>query len=414
MKDKLLPSLRKDVDYFPTTENDQTLIVLSDKKGIAQSPIAISQEMFSVFYILEGNITEQQFRDFFGNEFGAEATNVILQNISQLDEMGFLDSPKYHDILLQYHREYETQPYRPMLTLGHSYPEDKNDFMKYMEDLFQKNISKNTKKNYRGIIAPHLDLSLADYSHRIYAASYNAISESDADTFVIFGTSHFAMTNYFMFTQKRYNTPLVTIENDNEIVNEISKRLNGMEKLDKDFDNFTIDDDAHRWEHSIEYAAVMISYVFRNRKIKIIPILTGSFFEYIHNHQQPAENPLIAKTLQVIKEVISEKNRNVCWISSVDFSHIGNKFGDEFDAKTKLEECEREDKISISHILKANYKEFFQKGIYDQDKWKICGLSPIYSQMLAMDTQQGDLLDYNQWYEEQTKSAVTIAAIGLE
>ncbi len=413
MKDKLLPSLRKDLDYFPTTENDQTLIVLSDKKGIAQFPIAISQEMFSVFYILEGNITEQQFRETFGNEFGAEATDVILQNLSQLDEMGFLESPKFQEKLLQYHREYKDQPFRPMLTIGHSYPEDKNEFMKFMEHLFQKNISTNIKKNYRGIIAPHLDLSLTDYSHRVYAASYDAISESDADTFVIFGTSHFAMTNYFMFTQKRYNTPLGIIENDNEIVNEISKRLNGIEKLDKDFDNFTINDDAHRWEHSVEYAAVMLSYIFRNRKIKIIPILTGSFFEYIHNHQQPIENPLIATTLQVIKEVLSEKNRNVCWISSADFSHFGNKFGDDFDAKTKLEECIKEDSILIKNIFKGNYKEFFQKGIIDQDKWKVCGFSPIYSQMLAMDTKQGELLDYNQWYEEPTKSAVSIAAIGL-
>ena len=414
MKDKLLPSLRKDLDYFPTTENDEILIVLSDKKGIAQNPIAISQEMLSVFYILEGNITEQQFRKAFGKEFGAEATDVILQNVYKLDEMGFLESPKFQEKLLQYHKKYELQAFRPMLTIGHSYPEDKNEFMKFMEDLFQKKVSKNTKKDYRGIIAPHLDMSLSDYSHRVYAASYDAISESDADTFVIFGTSHFVMTNYFMFTHKPYQTPLGTLGIDTEIINEISQKMNRMEKLDKDFDNFTINEDAHRWEHSIEYSAMMLSYVFRNRKIKIIPILVGSFFEYIHNHKQPTENPLIVETLQAIKEVLSEHKRNVCWISSVDFSHFGNKFGDEFDAKTKLDECIKEDSISIRHILNGDYKAFFQKGIFDQDKWKICGLSPIYSQMLAMDTKQGELLDYNQWYEDATKSAVTIAAIGLE
>lgn len=411
-----IPRLRKDLDIRPIKHENKDLILLNDRKSIAKSPVVVTPEMFSILYFLEENITETTFREVFRQEFKIENVDSILEQIKELDEMGFLESDRLRELLKQDENQYLMALTRPMITAGTSYPQEINEFLEFMDKLFQTNISTNNNKKHRGIIAPHLDLSLEEHSHRVYAAAYNSVSESDADTYIIFGTSHFAFSSYFMFTEKAYSTPLGNLEIDNELLKnifEISTNAFGDDYL-KLIKIRQIDEQAHRWEHSIEYAAVILSYLNLNKKIKILPILVGSFHEFLITKKQPTDDNLIQQFLEIIGNVANNSGKKICWISSVDFSHIGLKFGDEFDAIDKLEECEHEDKISINAITSLNPQIFFEKAIFDQDKWKLCGLSPIYSQMIAMQPKSATLLDYNLWYEKDTKSAVTIAAISLD
>lgn len=416
MFDGIIPKLRKDLDIRPIKHEDKDLVLLNDRKAIAKYPIVVTPEMFSILYFLEENITENTFREVFRQEFKIENADNILEQIKELDDMGFLESEKLQDLLKQDESQYLMSISRPMITAGTSYPDDKDEFLLFMDKLFKKKISDQNDKNSKGIIAPHLDLSLEDYSHRIYAAAYDAISQSDAETFIIFGTSHFAFSSYYMFSEKHYETQMGNMEIDLDLLKaifELSTNSFGDDYL-KLIKVRQIDEQAHRWEHSIEYSAIILSYLFRNKKIKILPILVGSFHEFLISKKQPADDELISRFLEIIREVVENSGKKVCWISSVDFSHIGLKFGDEFDALDKLEECEYEDKITINTLTSINNQAFFQKAILDQDKWRICGLTPVYSQIIAMKPHKADLLDYNQWYEKDTKSAVTIAAIKLD
>lgn len=416
MFEGIIPKLRKDLDIQPIKYENQDLILLHDRKSIAKAPVVVTPELFTILYFLEENLTEELFREVFRREFKIDNVDNILHQIKELDDLGFLESEKLRELLKQDEARYQNATERPMITAGRSYPETKEDFLEFMENLFQKRISNNSKKNSRGIIAPHLDLSLQDFSHRVYAAAYDAISQTEADTYIIFGTSHFAFSSYYMFTEKPYSTPLGKLEIDLDLLKQIFEQSTNV--MGDNYLNLLrtrqIDEQAHRWEHSIEYAAVMLSYINQNRKIKILPILVGSFHEFLIKKQNPIEENLISQFLDIIGKVASNSGKRICWISSVDFSHIGLKFGDEFDAIDKLDECEWEDKIYINSITSLKPDLFFEKAILDQDKWRICGLSPIYSQMIAMKPQTAKLLDYNQWYEKETKSAVTIAAINFD
>lgn len=416
MFEGIIPKLRKDLDIRPIKHENQDFILLHDRKSIAKSPVVVTPEMFAILYFLEENLTESTFREVFRREFKIDNVDNILQQIKELDDLGFLESEKLHELLKQDEAQYLMATERPMITAGQSYPKSKDEFLEFMNNLFQKNIASINNKNSRGIIAPHLDLSLQDYSHRVYAAAYDAISQTNADTYIIFGTSHFAFSSFYMFTEKPYKTPLGNLEIDLELQKQI------FEQSTNAFgDNYLnlirirqVDEQAHRWEHSIEYAAVLLSYLNQNRQIKILPILVGSFYEFLVKKQMPNQDILIQQFLEIINKIVANSDKKICWISSVDFSHIGPKFGDRFDAIDKLEECEWEDKISINSILSLKPDLFFEKAIFDQDKWRICGLSPIYSQMIAMQPQTAKLLDYIQWYEKETKSAVSIAAISLD
>jgi AmmeMemoRadiSam system protein B len=143
-----------------------------------------------------------------------------------------------------------------------------------------------------------------------------------------------------------------------------------------------------------------------------LPILVGSPYEFILNGKLP-ENEKINNILKTLKYVVEQSNKRVMFIASVDFAHVGRKFGDEFDAETVLEQLEIEDKLLIHSIEDGNKITFFEKIIADKDKWKICGVSSIYALMQLINPKKGKLIDYAIWNETPTKSAVSFASIAL-
>jgi hypothetical protein len=238
----------------------------------------------------------------------------------------------------------------------------------------------------------------------VYSKGYSAIAESDYDLFVIFGTSHRAATDYFMFSEKNYLTPLGTVEIDKELLHRLKVRLG---------DDLTIDDFAHKFEHSVEFHAVLLKHYFRNKRFKILPILVSSPYPFIINNEMPDADERSNMILEILRDEIASLGRKAFYIASVDFAHIGRKFGDKYDAEQKFEELQIEDKKLIDYIEQGNRQGFFSKIIADQDKWKICGNSSIYSLMQMIDAKSGKLIDYAMWDEQATKSAVSFASIAL-
>ncbi|MEN6294524.1 MAG: AmmeMemoRadiSam system protein B [Chloroherpetonaceae bacterium] len=404
MYDGKIPKLRSDIDVQIIEENGTKGIVLYDKRGFAQSPIMVSTEFFLLLELLEEGLSEDELRTMFFREGAEIDISPILENLKVLDEYYFLESPLYFEKLNEDIATYQQIPARPLLTVGRSYPEDLQEFQEFMQHLSNSKRINNSRKDADAIIVPHIDLSLVEYSHPIYAAGYDAIADKDFDTIVIFGTSHYVFSDYFMLTKKPYRTPFGVMENDNEVI----------DYLVQNFGNtFSFDDQAHRFEHTIEYQAVLSSYFFKNRKIKIIPILVGPFQKFVYENVDPISDPKISTFIKGLTESLQKLNRKPVFIASVDFSHIGIKFGDEFNANEKLDECKQEDFKLIQAIEAMDKKAFFDNIISTKDAWKVCGVSPIYSLLAAVQVGTGYFLDYNQWYEEATKSAVSFASLAF-
>ena len=133
-------------------------------------------------------------------------------------------------------------------------------------------------------------------------------------------------------------------------------------------EDLTIDEEAHRYEHSTEYPAVILQYLFKGQT-KILPILVGSFYDCMVNKTLPSEQEKINKFIRTLQKVLKNSNKKVVYLASVDFSHIGMKFGNEFDALEKLEECKKEDLESIRLIENLDVDGFFQKNAETLNKW---------------------------------------------
>src|SRR5207247_2596728 len=85
--------------------------------------------------------------------------------------------------------------------------------------------------------------------------------------FVIVGTCHVGMRHPFALTRKDYDTPLGPARADRDFVEALAARA-AQDCFGSEL--------AHRSEHSIEFQAVFLQYLYAGRRdITVVPLLTG-------------------------------------------------------------------------------------------------------------------------------------------
>jgi AmmeMemoRadiSam system protein B len=80
----------------------------------------------------------------------------------------------------------------------------------------------------------------------------------------------------------------------------------------------------------------------------------------------------------------------------------------------KIKEVQDFDNKLIEQIKNCNPDGFFEEVIKVQDRYKICGLSPIYSLLSIVQPHKGKLLGYNFWDDSANKSIVSFASFCFE
>jgi AmmeMemoRadiSam system protein B len=299
-----------------------------------------------------------------------------------------------HDLLIK--------KQRPEVCAGNSYPSDPIKLKEYLDHILLTTDKTEIKNGADTIIVPHIDYQIGEGSHRAYSAAYNAIRDTKADLFVIFGTSHYGNSARFMMTERDFHTPLGVVKNDLDLLHKLQKVLSY---------DLTIDEMAHRLEHSIELQVVLLKHIFGDRNFTVLPVLIGSFHDFIMKKTLPSSDKYLIEFLEGLKKVTEESGRKTVYIASVDFAHIGRRFDDDFDAEEILDQLRIEDEELIRHLSNANYDDFFSAVSSVGDSRRICGLSPIYSMLKLREKKSGELLHYHQWNDKPTKSAVTFASI---
>lgn len=395
--------LRKDLNITQIQQDNKNLVILSDNFGFSEYQIALSLEFFWLLTQINKPVTIDEFSKEIGLE-DAKYFEPIYQEIKKLEEYNFIETPQFVKWKEENIKDYLASSIRPSILAGISFPNDENEFIKYMNHLFSLVPSENIATNANSVIVPHLDLLTGIDTQKVYCTAYHSIRNTDFDTIVIFGTSHYSATNRFMLTKKHFETPIGLLETDIELIDYM---------LSKDYNNFLIDDLAHKPEHSIEIQAALIKYYFKDKKFKIIPILVSSLFDFFDNNLSPDNDLQINNFIKLLKNSLIELNRKPIFISSVDFSHFGLKFNDNFDALDELENAKAYDKILIESIINKDHNKFFEEIKKVDDKWKICGTAPIFVHLKTVNFKNAKLLGYNMWYEKETKSAVSCANISF-
>lgn len=391
MSNALLP-LRKDLKLFKIESGE---FILRDYYALSISEIVIDNDILPLLNCLD----KEQTIDELSSRINYCLDNLSIASIySQLVSYNLIEN-EISKLAIEEIEQYLSGNIRQAVCAGNSYPENIIELEKYLHNLLNTNPSK-ANNNIVGFIAPHIDFKLGEISHCVYSSVFSQIKESDFDTIVILGTAHYKSSDYLMFTKKNYSTPLGTLETDLELLNQLEQLT-----------DITYDDLAHYPEHSIEFHIILLQYLFKNKKFTILPILTGTFSNIIESNSQPLEDYSYKKQISALKQVLESSNKKILFAASGDLSHIGQKFGDKFDALQKLEEVKIDDKALIDSLLKSDNTSFYESIALKKDSNRICGLAPFYTLLELIDPANAELTDYKQWYEKGTKSMVSYCGI---
>jgi AmmeMemoRadiSam system protein B len=386
------PKLRA-LEAFPISVSGQRMIGLRDPLNFSSDSIAIPQQYYLMLTLFDGMHSVVDIQAEYMREGGELIYREAIEDvIKKLDEGLFLDNENFQRKRDEIVNAFRDSDVRPATLAGKSYDDSPQELAAQIEEFFVHDdgpgpIGRDKKGSaLKGVIAPHSDFLRGG---PCFAWAYKAIAEeTDADLFVIFGTAHAPTVGPFVLTYKDFETPFSTLVSDRSIVEEIEKNTST---------DLLVDEFAHKNEHSIEFQAVFLSYLFRERQgISIVPVLCGSFHEMILSGNRPIDDEQVTEFVLALKNAVASSGKKACYIAGADLAHVGPKFGDPHPiSEAFLKLLESDDRRMLEQLEKVDADGFFGNIRADADRRKICGLPPIYTMLNVMDSDNGKLLRYD-------------------
>jgi hypothetical protein len=239
------------------------------------------------------------------------------------------------------------------------------------------------KKSIKGLVVPHAGYI---FSGAIAAHSYHYLSNNGfADIFIILGPNHTGMgSGVSVMTEGSWETPIGTVPINESLAKQLWKGI-----IDKD-------ENAHRYEHSIEVQLPFLQFSSRDKKFDFVPIcMTMQDFQ---TSQEVGE---------ILADAIKKSKANIVIVASSDFSHAGFNYMSMPPAGVRVDEyAEKQDKLAIERILKID-----PHGLIDavhKNNITMCGYGPVAAMLTAsrlLGAEQVELLKYGTSYEVQPGSS---------
>ena len=378
------PKLRIDIQITPFTHQDQKGFILRDALS-EERTLFVSEGAALLIPLLDGKHSIQEIHQTLENTTGQE---VVLKEIQQfiqlLEENFFLDTPAYQKFVDDLYQEYKKSSVRKSLLAGNGYPAQEEDLTKYLNDIFKEvsiDSDLNLPKNIRGVVVPHIDIQRGKEN---YATIFSILKNyKPADTYIILGVNHhYLTTNPFIFTNKPYETPLGRLEIDTGLLSGLQKNSN--------WDIFE-GELAHKGEHSVEFPALFLSYIYPDCNFKILPILCN-----FHNKNDKRIDILIYG----LQYYIQNHPEKIVLIASVDYSHIGPQFGWERKVdENDIAAVKSQDLKTLGFMQKGNAEGFYQDIVKDGNKRHIDALGAGYVFLRTLNNPQGKLINYDQAFD---------------
>jgi hypothetical protein len=402
------------VEAFPVEQQGQTFILLRDPAGIAPEPILIGMGAYFLITQMDGTNERLDLQAAFARRFGEILpSEQIQQLIEALDRAFFLDSARYTERVSAVAEEFARNPERPPALAGLAYEKDPIQLRQEIAAFFRRPGAPSEiptpcsdEAGLSGLISPHIDPRRggAAYAH----AYAQLLTRERPELVIVLGTSHYGLgPQLFAATRKDYVTPLGVVRTDHELVGRLAGRYKDGDLFEQEL--------LHRNEHSIEFQALFLAWALGTFGYQVLPILVGSFHEMVLSGETPAYDPRVGGFIEALRAELEAESRRVLIIAGVDFAHVGKKFGDSFSADEKVAQwVKQEDLALIENIKRGDPDGFFADIVKDRDARKICGLSPMYTQLELLRDHPARLLMHDIAMEPQTESAVSFASLAIE
>jgi AmmeMemoRadiSam system protein B len=413
------PRLRR-VEAFPVEHEGRQCVALRDPAGYTPAIALLHGPLLDIVSLFDGEHTIADIQESVMRRHGQLVERRQIAEIAEtLDQQGFLDSPGFAERRAAIDAGFLAAPTRPATHAGSAYAGEESELRAMIDGFFEPpdgpgpidergappsgGRSDDGAPQIRAIIAPHIDF------HRggpAYTWAYRELAErSRADLFVILGTCHSGMEHPFALTRKDYASPLGDATVDRDFVEALAARAR------QDCFGSEL---AHRMEHSIEFQAVFLRYLYASRRqVTIVPVLASFAHEAMLSGQRPDDDPRVPRFLEAMAETIAASGRRVALIAGADLAHMGPRFGDlEPISPVDLEQIQREDGEMLETVAAGDPAAFFESVARDGDRRRICGFSPIYAMLRILGGAAGEVKRYGQWPDPN--GVVTFASVVLE
>jgi len=235
--------------------------------------------------------------------------------------------------------------------------------------------------------------------------TYAAQAARAAERVIVLGTDHNGDFGRVTLTRQHYATPFGVLPTAQDVVDALVDALGEEDAFDEELH--------HRSEHSIELALVWLHHARGGTPVEIVPVLLGSFAHFTEGEADPAEDERLNATVEVLKAAVAEKPTLV--VAAADLAHVGPAFGDPrpWDTADKARLRAADEEI-MQAIQDGDAGEFFETIARVRDRYRICGLPPIYLLLRILDGARGVITGYDQCpADEQFGSIVSICGAAL-
>lgn len=409
------PRLRP-IEVRPTTHEGEQIFILKDPLRLSPHPaIGLTLPGMAVAQFFDGERTLEDVQAALARQYGAvfplEAVTAVAR---QLDEALFLEGPRAQAALEAWRKE----PLREAACAGGSYPADPAALRGFLQAQLTRVGGpggppgpRDGKAPVRVVVSPHIDFHRGGHA---YAWAWRAVAEAcDAELFVVFGTAHAGTgRSRFALTRKSYDTPLGAVPTDVELVDRLVEAYEGPDDL---FDG----EIAHKGEHSIEFQAVELAWLFGgNRSIRVIPVLCGSIHDLIATGVSPSADARLRAFHDALAKALADvAPEKIAFVAGIDLAHVGTEFDDPPLGEPALAKIVADDQTTLEAAIAKQDPDLVHADIArDQDARKICGHSALVATLEATRRSRwgklsGELLRHDRWYDG--KSTVTFASAVL-
>ncbi len=395
----------------PFEEAGQQYLALIDPTGIIPDPVILMPDAIVILLLqnANGERTVAQLAEIIRRETDYIVTpDKVRHVLGNLDKRGLLQSRRLDEMIEAREREYREQPTRKALLFQSQEKLAAEQYLK--QELARHTLMPDSpppfmdligKGKLRAILTPHIDYLRGGTA---YAWGYRALQQTTKPkTVIILGTLHTGSDEFFIATDKPFETVLGTTHVDQELLREIESTYKG---------ELRVQEYLHAIETTIELQVTYLQHIYKDHPFKIVPILVGNFdFILEETGRYPEDKQEIASFISTLRTIL-DKRDDVILLGGVDLSHCGPEFGDDFLVTQEVEEEIRAmDYEMLDAIDQLNPKAFFDHFRPTLNERRVCSIAPIYTIMKAVEgNTKTEILAYRQANSKDQDCLVTFCS----
>jgi len=376
------------------------VLVLRDPLGLCPQELLVPVHLAPLLALLDGTRDLRQLQASFQLLTGRYVSLSQLEElVARLDTSLLLDTPSFQEACQRALEEFRSAPFRPPALAGQVYPGDAQALSQALDGYLQAAPPSEEVADAVGIISPHIDYGRG---WRVYAQVWGAARRAilEAELVIALGTDHTGGPGAITPTHQCYSTPYGVLPTYAPAVEDLAKAL-GEEAFAQELH--------HRREHSLELALVWLHHLRGGRPIPVVPVLCGSFAPYVEGDLEPASDGKLEMALRVLASHMQGKRTLV--VAAADLSHVGPTFGDPFPwGLMERAHLRGADGKLLAAMEAVDAESFLGEVRACRDRYRICGLPPIYMALRLLAGHRGRVLAYEQCpADPQGGSLVSIA-----